>query len=122
MDALERRVVTAGKRGKVGANDVLVSIEIVCHTSLRLADLLVLRRQMDVRRLDPDAARPGEAVEDEVPGPAEHAGLQSVDRLLHRDALVAVDPTARLDVDLLALLEHLVEDVAVAAEPDDPLE
>src|SRR5439155_20368685 len=26
------------------------------------------------------------------------------------------------DVELLALLEHLVEDVAVAVEPDDPLE
>ncbi len=41
--------------------------------------------------------------------------------LLHVDALVAVDPAAGLDVDRLAGLERLLEDVAVAVQPDDAL-
>src|SRR5690348_12138469 len=76
---------------------------------------------MYVRGLDADAPGPGETVEDEVAAAAEDAGAQPVHLLLHRDLTVAVDPTAGLDVDRLAGLEHLVEHVPVAVQPHDAL-
>src|SRR5947209_5058708 len=82
-------------------------------------DELVGGRKVHVRGLDPDASRAGEAIEDELPGAAEHAGLEPVDLLLHRDARIAIDPTARLDVDRFAGVEPLLEHVAVAVQPHD---
>ena len=77
---------------------------------------------MVVRALQPDPARPGEAVEDEVAGAAaEQAGLEAVDLLGHLDRVVAEQPAARLDVDRLAGLERLLEHVAVTVDPDDAL-
>src|ERR1700733_1826378 len=60
----------------------------------------------------------GEAIEDEVAGAAEEARLEAVHLLAHRDRVVVVEPAARFDVDRLARLEVLLEDVAVAVNPD----
>src|SRR5579883_1703038 len=78
-------------------------------------------RQVDVHRLNADAAGAGEAIEHQPTGAAEDAGLEAVHLLIHTHALVAVDPAARLDIDLLARPQHLLEDVAVAVQPDDAL-
>src|SRR5262249_55212690 len=59
----------------------------------------------------------GKAVEDEIARAAEYSGAQSVDLRVHPHALVAVDPTSRLHVDLLAGGENFLEDVAVAVQP-----
>src|SRR6185437_9333831 len=40
---------------------------------------------------------------------------------IHAHALVAVDPPARLGINLLARRQNLLEDVAVTMKPDDPL-
>jgi hypothetical protein len=75
---------------------------------------------VDVRRLDGNPPGPAEPIEDELAGTAQEAGLEAIDNLLHPDRPVAIDPAARLDIDRLARLEHLLEDVAVAVHPDDP--
>src|SRR5579875_2226689 len=67
-----------------------------------------------VGALQADPPRAGEAVENEVPGTAEEARLEAVDLLAHRDRVVVVEPAAGPDVDRLARLERLLEDVAVA--------
>src|SRR5579875_1648930 len=98
------------------------------HAAERVAALLrgaaraLGDRRVVVGALQADAARAGEAVEDEVAGAAaEQAGLEAIDLLGHLDRVVAVHPAARLDVDRLAGVEHLLEHVAVAVPPDDPL-
>ena len=78
-------------------------------------------RRVVIGALQPDAARAGEAVEDEVAAAAQEAGLEPVDLLGHLHGVIAVDPAARLDVDRLAGFEHLLEHVAVAVHPDDAL-
>ncbi len=78
--------------------------------------------RVEVGALQPDPPGAGEAVEDEVAGAAaQEAGLEAVELLGHLHRMVAVDPTAGLDVDRLPRLEVLLEHVAVAVDPDDAL-
>src|SRR5664280_1141000 len=74
----------------------------------------VLCREVDVGRLDRHPARTTEAVEDKLARSAQESGLEAVDDLLHRDRAVPIDPAARLDIDRLARVEGLLEDVAIA--------
>src|SRR6185437_3769119 len=76
---------------------------------------------MKIHRLNPDATRPGEAIEDQLSGAAEDARLQPVDCWLHPHTLITIDPAPRLDIDLLAGTKYLLEDVAEAVQPDDTL-
>lgn len=73
---------------------------------------------MDVHGLDADTARSGEAVPNEL-GATHESSAEAVDGLIHTDGIVAEDPAAGLDIDLLTWLEDFFEDVAVAVEPDD---
>src|SRR5207248_6804784 len=63
----------------------------------------------------------GEAVEHEVAGTRQEAGLETVDLLRHLDRVVTVDPAARLDVNGLSRFELLLEHVAVAVDPQHSL-
>ena len=78
-------------------------------------------RQVDVHGLDSDPPWARETVEHHLPRAAEDAGLEAENLRVHAHAAVAVDPSARLDVDLLAGGQHLVENVAVTVEPDHTL-
>src|ERR1700712_5111382 len=73
---------------------------------------------VEVHRLQPDPARPGEPIEDEVACATEQSGAQSIDLHVHSDTVVAVDPTPRFDIDLFTGGEDFFEDVAVAVQPD----
>src|SRR6185437_170053 len=88
---------------------------------LGVAARALRHRRVEVGALQPDATGSGEAVEDEVPAPAEEARLEAVDLLGHRDRMVAVDPAAGFDVDRLAGFEVLLEHVAVTVDPDHAL-
>src|SRR6185437_16758606 len=76
---------------------------------------------MKIHRLNADATRPGEAIEDQLSGAAEDPCLQPVDCWLHPHTLIAIDPASRLDIDLLTGTKHLLEDVPKAVQPDDTL-
>src|SRR5207253_8890504 len=74
---------------------------------------------VQVHRLDADPSRTGEAVPDHVAATAEDAGFQPEHLHVHADAFIAVDPAAWFDVDLLVLGQFLLENVAVAVQPED---
>src|ERR1700687_774454 len=76
---------------------------------------------MEVHRLDANAAWTREAVPDHVAAAAEDTGLQAEHLHLHADGLIAVDPATRLDVDLFVLCQLLLEDIAVAMQPEHTL-
>src|SRR5205807_9972063 len=70
---------------------------------------------------DADPARTGEAVPYQVAAAPEHARPESEYLDVHAHVHVPVDPAAGLHVDLLVGGQRLLEDVAVAVQPDDAL-
>jgi len=66
-----------------------------------------------------DAARTGEAVDDDVARGAKEAAGELIDHRVHAHARVLVEPPARLDIDLLAGRQDLFEHIAIAMHPDD---
>src|ERR1700736_89926 len=73
---------------------------------------------MQVHRLDADPSRTGEAVPDHVAAAAEDAGFEPEHLDVHPHTLVSVDPAARFDIDLLVRSQVLLENVAVAMQPE----
>jgi hypothetical protein len=102
----------------------LGDLELEEHVEFRQGQIagrqLLVRGHVEVHALDADPAGAGEAVEDQVARPAQDAHAQADHLDFHRDLGVLVDPAARLDVEHLARAEHLLEDVAVAVEPQVP--
>src|SRR4029079_7388271 len=72
---------------------------------------------VDVHRLQRHLPRAGEAIHEEAEA-AEEAGGEALGGGLHLHMRVLVEPAARLDVDLLVRRELLLEDVAVAVQPE----
>src|SRR5580658_7979060 len=79
------------------------------------------RRWGDIVRhgLDADPARPGEAVAGEPHAAQESCG-EPLEIGLHGDARILVEPAAGFDIELLARSQSLLEDIAVAVQPDHP--
>jgi hypothetical protein len=67
--------------------------------------------------LDAHAARTGEAVSDHVAAAAEDARLQPEHLDVHAHRLIPIDPSTRLDIDLLVLGQLLLEDVGRLETP-----
>src|SRR3954467_4548655 len=75
---------------------------------------------VQVHRLNGNAPRSGESVEDEVHA-GEESGGEARDVRLHGDAWILEQPSARFDVDGFARGQSLLEDVAVPVQPENAL-
>ena len=78
------------------------------------------RRHMDIHGLDPDPSGPCKAVHDQVHARQE-AGRQGLGARFHPHSGVLIEPSAGLDIDLLAGREDFFENIAIAVEPEDPI-
>src|ERR1700690_77909 len=81
---------------------------------------LLLGREVEIHGLDAQPAGAGEAVGDEAHA-AEEAGAEALHIGRHLDRGVLVEPAAGLDVDGFAGGQVLLEHVAIAVQPEDPL-
>src|SRR6516162_9634705 len=73
---------------------------------------------MQIHRLEAEAAGAGEPVEDKAQA-TEETARQPVHPRLHLDARILVKPRRGFNIEHLAGGEHLLEDVAIAVQPND---